>query len=1247
MKFLANPLIRLGIAAVACTMRVVAAPLVSDRPLDKAFPGKAIEFPVQEQTWTFEGGELKNGFTGLQGMKEAQTDTSGLHFRLDGVKAVLGWGYFKRNTSDTHVLDHMVQDYSVVLRVRQEKDLPSLWTLAMWQDGARMGIPNSTARLQGTAWQALTFSFKTSKQFSPPDAFELTIEGSDSAGIVIESVTFVQPVKQGYLRFEFDLPDGKVWRALSDMLGTSFPIVQAERRLFINGNEITWNGPLYPTHTGGVDIKPYLTPGRNCIGLYGKQSGRGDFPMYLHANIVMESGEQVRVHTDASWQSAAKAGDGWSETGYDAGDWAAANERRQIPYLWFRCWMERTICLPAYKGRLLLRQPGQQSLAYVQGEPVKVDVLAPAGLEPKRPVLEFEWGKADRTGATPVPVRGEAAVFRQEGDSLVFSLDLGELDHGIYTLACRLKTGETLLEQREREPLRVQRRLTGQSIKGTAFREGLNLQMEDRIDFTNPADQHPWVETTPSTERTEPVIVRTNGMVYRETAGQRGASFRYRFEFQEPGTWYLLELDYPDDAERVVEASVTTKLPGHSNSQSGVGAETGGRLMTTDSMQTLRWLHIADPGVHSIDIVNGRTGTRAAASSLSMYRVKGDLPWVRTGRNRRFGIHTERCSYGSGIGKNFGVARPPDGRHEPPIKKFIRDQVFLEAAADRYVQYLRFAGQNTHIMGCFQYNDRNSPFLPVREWDSSRLPQCVRSVMADMFELNDIDFFAGMEITQFQRISTRVNNRAVGRGADTVWMIGPDGRQKAGRDVVHVQNWLHPRYRAALSRTLHQLNDKFVGYRRYRGIHVLHGPAQTAGYYPPALADARAGYDKPYLYSYDDETFSRFEAASGVSLKLDLQHIGDLAGVWLGRWTVGWRLAGQRQNPLMWVPIRDPRIITAFNATQRRYVFVRTSWDENVTLGPGVTFRKNLRPEIIRSDWVLNQNKVRVLPQHRGALSRRALAYGLITADPGALMHGFTDLNINVGREQEQREFALVYTRLPRERFSPVLNTGLGSNLAIRRLSNTDGTWLYVVNPGFWKVKAQVLLTAGGHAVDVGSGRTLTLDTQDTGRTWNIELGPYGLAACRVDDPDVKVVSYAVQPLSRAAVDHMTSVIRRVDSMLENPVAGRAASDETLAYLGGVCAQARQALGRKDYALAWSALRGVEFVDAVEDKLERLRFAATLPDSVAVQAGHKSIDDLPRLVAKPVKGVVRIDGRLDEQAWQARPFQAGYFQKDG
>ena len=116
--------------------------------------------------------------------------------------------------------------------------------------------------------------------------------------------------------------------------------------------------------------------------------------------------------------------------------------------------------------------------------------------------------------------------------------DVTERSRGQNTTYCYV----CLDSMQDAEPLIVLKKLKQNLIAGTSYLEGLELELEDTIDFTDPNDPHPSlegrvVEGEAVEEVATPRIVRKDGLTYREITGdRRGSYLSYRLEFRRPVT---------------------------------------------------------------------------------------------------------------------------------------------------------------------------------------------------------------------------------------------------------------------------------------------------------------------------------------------------------------------------------------------------------------------------------------------------------------------------------------------------------------------------------------------------------------------------------------------------------------------------------------------------------------------------------------------------------------------------------------
>ncbi|MHC4873609.1 MAG: DOMON domain-containing protein, partial [Planctomycetota bacterium] len=885
-------------------------------------------------------------------------------------------------------------------------------------------------------------------------------------------------------------------------------------------------------------------------------------------------------------------------------------------------------------------------------------------------------------------------------------------------------------------------------IEGTSYTEGIDFELEDQIDFTDPADKHPSREARRTIgHNTEAVknskIVKKNGLHYREVVGQnRGSYFSYRFEFKNLGSFYLLELEYPDDKHREIQASISLIKPDQwSPSMSGVGAETGGKFFISNKMKKLYWVHVATEGIHSIDIVNGKDGSPAAAGKFKIYKINGTLPALRMGSRRKIGIHSERSTTTSGIGNNFGIKRLTNKKERADdeklhmMQRYVADLVWTLDTTDRYIQYLKFTGQNTHIMGCMQYCDDNTPSVRPNETGMSRIPMGFRSILSNMFETNNISYYAGLEVSQFRPIRTNYNDAQVAKGKESIWNIDKHGKQfMKGRLETTCMNWQHPKFQHAFGSLLEELVEKFGHHKNFKGFHFLTGPmSHGIGYWLPGFASGvTKDYSEPFAYSFDDVTFEKFEKDTGIKLfidktdpmrfdkrytavtspalkqkfidwrcrklrdffadalkvanksRKDLQFINAIAiedpnfyksqlareigvkenyklfgydldllnkveNLWNGRWTVSWQESTRgvtTQNPYVWYSRTDKEVTSAYDRDTNRTVMSRTSWDENFVVRPGEKFNRYGKNKVVESDWILNYYRVRTLPHPTGYNCREAMMQGIITADPQIIWSGFTDLNINVGFEQQFREISKVLSQLPEAKFKNALKTGLDTNFAIRSHSENGKSWIYVANPGYWSITGSITVRAKGKITDLATGKSIKTASGET--EIPVKLLPYGLAAYMIDSAGAEAVSYKTGKITSEEINHMAQIIKRVAKLTNDPEVGLVLIPEDKKYMTATLKQAEKDLQDGKFASCWSSITYWRFWTLWKQSLEKALIGqASIPAEFKKKNSiHKPLK-VNEFTAQKRSGKLTIDGKLDEGDWKKNAFVTGFIDIDG
>lgn len=1301
----------------------------------------AVPLTPREKVFKPEDGQA--GFTTFEGAEQVAVRDGVLSFVTANEVVTLGWGNYLGQQPLDEIADLWETYNEIVLRVKASTPKTS-WSAQPWADGSvilgkKRSKIEAKAETEGTEWQDLRLTLRCVPN---PDGFEFTVTAPTGTRVAIQGIKFVQPCHEGVVRKAFELPRGKIWRAMADVpnaneniWGRTAPI---HTTLYINGQKVErQRASLYETRP--VDITPYLQPGRNCIGLYGFRILH-DPPLLCRATIIMSSGEIIRLNTDTSWTVNGTVEPGWNEPGFDDSGWKAA-ERGGTGYT-----RHFQLMPPSHAGYLVISNPFKRDLVYADMRSIILNVAVPRALASQSPAVKYRFGKADKDGLTTVSKEDTVDFFDYSGGSLVYRLDLGRHPRGIYTVALRLVAEDgTVLDERPREALVVLRKKQLRPIRSTDYMSELDVELEDRIDFTDPDDPHEWIEGNvvargkPVEAVQKPRVVRQDGLVYREVVGEKANShFSYRLgEFEHPGDFYLFELEYPDNAYRLMGAAIANVEAGrtYDDSESGVGAETGGKFYTTGKMLTLRWVQIADEGINSISIIHEGRGAPAAAASLKVYHVKGDLPSAGSGEGRRYGIYTERSYITAGFAKHFGrnnarmlkQRKDDDFMALPLMQRYIMDMAWMEETCEKFVQYMRFAGHNMHLMGCIQYHLGNSPYIPADI--TPRVMRCPRTLLANVMNMNGVDIVANLQFSQSGVVRTFNNNAQVARGADSMWRIDENGHQIYGiTGTTVIPNWQYPGWQRMYRRTVDNMVNTFGDLEHFLGISQLIGAVQWAYYYP-GYGDGTQ-WDKPLLTSYDDITFSRFEQATGIDLGIDSDDPGrfnkrasilrtspDLRETFLAwrgaslrdfmsgtvaqmrarnrrlrllsmpcntpeemyrhlisedigygdllqrfgidlkllgaiehhipvRWTISWR-GGGVQNPYLWIPKEREIVTSAFADLPRRAVFCRTSWIENALFIPGdLQLGEGQGPGPMHGDWFISSPQKTVEPQPAGYHAREAFIQAIITADPQFVFGGFCDHALNLGHEDVVREVMRLYTRLPEANFDTVLDTGLESNLAIRKLNRKDASWLYVANPGYWHIKGTVTINAGGPVMDLATER----EVAKAGQTdIDVELGPYGLAAYRVASAKLEIASFQTGRISKREIRHMTHALDRAELLLGKSQVAIVLPQTDRAFMRETITAARADLKAGRYAHAWSMIKHYRFWDNWKEYLERANEAmAFLPESLPVAEPPDDLSAVREITASRAKKPVSVDGNLDEAVWQQGKFSAGFrTKKDG
>lgn len=284
---------------------------------------------------------------------------------------------------------------------------------------------------------------------------------------------------------------------------------------------------MYP-----VNLGPYLEPGiENVLAM----DPDGSSLAYFQGRVVLDDGSEIVLDTGPGWKVNMASPSGWKGAEFDDSSWAAAaggKPKRGHHHL-DRRW-------PVYDGRVLLENPGPDPLLYYDdAAPVEVRARIPGSWSGARPDLQWIMRSVGRENVRPRLARGtvSAAQASLRDGSLVYAVDAGRREQGVYTLEVSLSADGDTVEHRFEEPLIVVGTLAMKEVPGDEYEQGMGLELEDVIDFTDPGDPHPWIEVQapPCAKARDPflfdysdaTIARFEAETGIHTPGERGAPERF------------------------------------------------------------------------------------------------------------------------------------------------------------------------------------------------------------------------------------------------------------------------------------------------------------------------------------------------------------------------------------------------------------------------------------------------------------------------------------------------------------------------------------------------------------------------------------------------------------------------------------------------------------------------------------------------------------------------------------------------
>ena len=696
------------------------------------------------------------------------------------------------------------------------------------------------------------------------------------ASFRIESIRLAPSSANIYFRKTFTLPDKPI---LARVTYNDFDTYD----LYVNGQLVHSGNRLYPSGAvQTVDLAPYLKQGANTIA-YRKEfltwNGVWDSSFLFEGGAVSRDGIVTPLRGDASWKWSYQAPDNWADPGFNDAAWKSpllidhptnGINAPQVTDLADGTFVGSGI-EPAPSGLLDVAPEGRKYPLFDFTETAAFHVRLPAGAAGKYHVTAALYKAGTDQRVEQVAVDG----FQPEGDFAGARAAFATHEVGPYRVMWTVDDAEGKTVETERGELLVLGPIPQDSVPLASFEDNLEKRLERVIHIDcaatpAPGDflDHSGMYHPPQLDKGQVTVI--DGVPCRETGPDTYDYFCYRIHGLERGEPYLVEVKVPDDRERAVYTGVMEIHPVHyfrngptfGHFAATGAARLGGRYPLTHRLRTIRYVYYPSTDLAGVVVLNSLAGSRAAASEINVYRIRGGLPALQVpASDRLLGYHQERMT----------VAQVTLGSENPSEDDALltanphRDVWFhWYKILERKIELMRFQGQNMTVEGLYQYTD---PFYPKarNSWisnDGIDLPL----LAIKMYRYNGIRVYLGVEYVYDPALTVdgvdTVSDRRMqlGEGDPAVESVDRYGRQ-VGKGIWGGGNFLHPAARGYFEGMIDEIYDRYRDAGPVEGLYLISGawwsPGFGVGTYR-ALDDSEVGYD--------DTTVALFAKETGVTV---------------------------------------------------------------------------------------------------------------------------------------------------------------------------------------------------------------------------------------------------------------------------------------------------------------------------------------------------------------------------------------------
>lgn len=429
-------------------------------------------------------------------------------------------------------------------------------------------------------------------------------------------------------------------------------------------------------------------------------------------------------------------------------------------------------------------------------------------------------------------------------------------------------------------------------------RAGLDLKLIDEIDCANDF-KRPMVCATQNGELKSAKIIEKPFGKYLVTPDETYSFISWNTEFADWKKPHLIEMDYPDDANRIIGLDVSynsyfKRLAcdwGDRNyTACASGVYTGFQNRPSGGMRTLRAVFYPKMAVGTVTVINNYNDMEgagcaynlspfnktpdplknpAAVSKIRIYEIQNELPALKifSKRSRLTGVHTERLSilpnnfYNGELDANF-----IDGQDLSHFK-FHGFYKAWYITSENFIRYMRFCGENMFIAGMEMYFQTTC--YPSSNPDRAAklmFQEDAAALLGEMFAANDMTLLLGIEYSG-PAILNRKNRMAtveeIAQGARTYSAINANGRPVRGWNTITNIN-----DKEVKDDFLFMIDELCERYKNNPGIKGLFLQEQCGAFLPSIPFNFHSGID-PLDSDYSDTTISLFEKETGITIPVD------------------------------------------------------------------------------------------------------------------------------------------------------------------------------------------------------------------------------------------------------------------------------------------------------------------------------------------------------------------------------------------